>query len=325
MGTSSVIVGILTYNGLSYLPRCLSSLAEQSMKDFDLVILDNASSDGTVRYLRERKLERCQLWVNTKNTGFTGGYNLIFSRVRSQYKYLVLLNQDTILHESWLAELVHAAEASKWSLVSSNVRDLTDLHNSSFVCRPVWFLHDWGALVYGDITYVPTRSNFVAGTACLVNMENLREQAYLFDERLFMYHEDVDLSIRLAAYGHKLGIAPRALAWHDNSVEPWVVFYVVRNLHWVLRKNFGLRFYLAFLGRTIRWTAKAAVNIARRSQMGYFARGTVAGIKGVFLLDNHVLSRSQVANYNAATPPHTRKMLEQRLRSGKKQDLIFHA
>ncbi|MFH1030026.1 MAG: glycosyltransferase family 2 protein, partial [bacterium] len=110
-----VAVIILTWNGMKYLPDCLGSLINQDYEKVnrEYIIVDNASSDGTVNYIKENFSE-FSLIENDKNYGFDKGNNIgIKYALDKGYDYIVLLNQDTVVDPSWLSELVKAAESNK--------------------------------------------------------------------------------------------------------------------------------------------------------------------------------------------------------------------
>lgn len=322
MKSSKIAVCLVTHNGMQYLPKCFHALRQQTLKDFDVCVLDNVSDDGTILFLKAKQDMISRVSYSRTNRGFTGGFNRLFSKVRHRYQYVVLLNQDTVPHANWLENLIAAAESTQLAIIGSNVRSFDDRSNQAYVCRPVWFVPEWGALVYGDFVSEITSCNFVAGTACLLRTESLRNVDRLFDERFFMYHEDVDLSIRLVAKGKAIGVAPKALIWHDNAVRPWVAYYVIRNLHWVLLKNFGLRFYLCFLSRTIRWTLLATRNITGWRH-NYAIRGNLAGISGALRLALSLKREDLNLSYLCSIPQATYRKIMYDLKEG--QNVIFHA
>src|SRR5512138_847542 len=115
-------VVILNWNGARLLPACLSALAEQTYRDFDLYLVDNGSIDESIALLDDLERDRHPGWLssplprppavmrNGANVGFAAGNNQAFGVIGS--KYVVALNNDAFPEPQWLAELVAAAEAT---------------------------------------------------------------------------------------------------------------------------------------------------------------------------------------------------------------------
>src|SRR5687768_14686293 len=105
MGTPLVSVLLVTYKGVQYAEDLARSLREQTFQDFEVVLVDNASFDGTVRAWEAAYPESMRI-RSDRNLGFCGGNNLAARNARG--KYLVLLNQDTVVRPGWLEALVDA-------------------------------------------------------------------------------------------------------------------------------------------------------------------------------------------------------------------------
>ena len=98
-----VQINLVTYNGEKYLPFCLESVFKQTFKDFKLLIIDNDSSDESVKFIKE-KYPQVDLVVNQKNKGFAAAHNQGIAWSRSDY--VLLLNQDMVLAEDYLEKIV---------------------------------------------------------------------------------------------------------------------------------------------------------------------------------------------------------------------------
>ncbi len=102
---SKFSINLLTYNGLKFLPQCIESVLNQSYQDFDLLIVDNASNDGTKEYLSQmQNSERIQVIFNEKNVGFAAGHNQAIQE--SESEYVLCLNQDVVLGKDFLKNAV---------------------------------------------------------------------------------------------------------------------------------------------------------------------------------------------------------------------------
>lgn len=108
--TDLVSIVILTFNQLEYTKKCLGSIEMNTPKPYELILVDNASSDGTPNYLREyaKNHERVMLILNEENKGFAGGNNQGISQAKG--KYILLLNNDVVVTEHWLERLLSHME-----------------------------------------------------------------------------------------------------------------------------------------------------------------------------------------------------------------------
>ena len=114
-----VSIIIVNWNGLQHLPDCLESLERQSFRDFEVILVDNGSSDGSLQYLRDQH-PAVRLVPLPENRGFAGGNNAALPL--AQGEYLVTLNNDTKADPGFLAELVAVADAHpKTGMVASRI------------------------------------------------------------------------------------------------------------------------------------------------------------------------------------------------------------
>jgi GT2 family glycosyltransferase len=228
----------------------------------DVYVVDNASTDGSVGYVREH-FPDVKIIVHSTNLGFAAGYDRALERIRSDY--VVLLNNDTeILNPDWVKSLVRAAAADPkiaavgCKMVSMGQHDRLDSVGGMGI--PFWrgFVdigreeQDEGQY---DTEFEPF--SFCGGAALL--RKAVFEKAGGFDEKFFMYMEDVDLSWRFRLLGYGVKFAPRAKIAHFFSgstgvkgVDAQKLFYCHRNLFRAILKNCGssiwwaLRNYLLF-------------------------------------------------------------------------------
>ena len=103
---SLISVIIPNWNGKHFLAECIDSLKEQTFRDFETILVDNGSTDGSAEFVEERYGKFVRIIRNKKNLGFTGGNNVGIEAARGEY--IVLLNNDTWAPPTWLNELVKA-------------------------------------------------------------------------------------------------------------------------------------------------------------------------------------------------------------------------
>jgi len=258
-----VAVVVLNRNGLRWLPKCLSSVARTDYRNLDVYVVDNASTDGSVRYVREH-LPNVKIIVHSTNLGFAAGYDRALERIKADY--VVLLNNDTeILSRDWVQSLVNVAAADAkiaavcCKMVSMGQPDRLDSVGGMGI--PYWrgFV-DIGREEFDEGQYEITDFepfSFCGGAALL--RKEAFEKAGGFDGKFFMYMEDVDLSWRFRLLGYQVRFAHEAKIAHyfsgsagTKSVDARKLYYCHRNLLRAILKNCGrslwwaLRNYLLF-------------------------------------------------------------------------------
>ena len=271
-GHPRVTVSLVTYNGRQWLPGCLESLAKQTTNDFELLVLDNASTDGSLDWLREQAAHSPWMSVEASDTnlGFAAAHNRNIYRARGEF--VCMLNQDVELDAGFLREAlagfdgrprVGAVQGRLLQLKPggerSDVIDTTGLlmmPSRRVVSRgqgrrdgprwavpgPVWGV-DGPAPVYRLSALMDVQEPRTAG-----GLEVL-------DENFFMYKEDVDLAWRLRRHGWATRYQPTALGWHGRTagasdasslmavarsnwqIDPWIKAISWRNQRLMQLKN----------------------------------------------------------------------------------------
>ena len=233
--TVSVIV--VNWNGKHLLPDCLASLRAQTFKDFEVIVVDNGSTDG-MGYAKGDGID--QVVFLPKNMGFAFGNNV--GIVESQAKYIALLNNDARAGRNWLACLVGAAEEHPevGMFASRIIRKDGKLDSAGCTVYPdgIGVCRGRGGEGYDKQDYVA----FPSGCAAMYRRDML-DQIGLFDERFFMYCEDTDLGLRAQKAGWKCLYVPTALVGHlySQSTSAYSLkklFYVERNRLYLIMKNF---------------------------------------------------------------------------------------
>jgi len=218
---------IVTYNSRGDIERCLASITGQDAPrvDQEIVVVDNASTDDTVAYVRER-------WPGVRvvaaggNLGFAGGNNL---GIRQTFGELVLLlNPDTIVDAGAIDRLVATLDTQpRAAVVGPRIEDADGRAELSFgrTISPITEARQKLLVVGSDrqwpilaplverMTRRPQQVDWVSG-ACMLARRGDLEAVELFDERFFMYTEDVDLCASIRARGRAVLFEPSARIVH---------------------------------------------------------------------------------------------------------------
>lgn len=240
-----VSVIIPNWNGAALLPVCLASLASQTFRDFEIVVVDDASTDDSRELLR-RDFPAARVVALNRRGGFAPAVNAGIREARGEI--LVLLNNDTEADAAWLTELVAALGTNPLTgMAASKLRlfgEREKLHSAGDYYRidgipgnrGVWEV-DRGQ--YDTPEALPPLFGASAGAAAY--RRALFQAVGLFDEGLGSYCEDVDLNWRARLAGFDCAYAPRAIVYHMVSASGGgarASYYVGRNFIAVLAKNY---------------------------------------------------------------------------------------
>jgi GT2 family glycosyltransferase len=236
---------IVYWNNARYLPRCLDCLTRQTFRDFEVIVVDNGSSDGGTEALDETYPGlSLRLEQRSTNLGFAAGNN-IGARLAGG-KWLILLNADAFPEPDWLERLLAASNAhpeatsfSSRQLQADNPRVLDGAGDAYHVSGFAWRV---------GLGYPADRYGLVSAeifSPCAAAAMYLRE-AFLevggFDEDLFSYYEDVDLGFRLQLKGYRCVYVPDAIVHHIGSAtfgvrSDFAFYHSHRNLVWTFVQN----------------------------------------------------------------------------------------
>jgi GT2 family glycosyltransferase len=240
----SVSVIIPNWNGVEFLPACLESLLAQTYTAFRTVVVDNASSDGSVALI-ETKFPEVSILRLDENKGFGAAMNIALREARSDY--VACLNNDTEADPAWLGELVAClarhprAAAATSKMLNMNERERIDDCGDILTAYFRAYARGRGEQDAGQ--YDEEEQVFGAsGGASLWRSDVVHELGY-FDEDLFAYYEDVDLSFRANLAGYECWYAPRAIVFHAGGgtsrrqASEFAYYHSVRNRWSMIVKN----------------------------------------------------------------------------------------
>lgn len=237
---------IVNWNGLEHLPVCLDSLESQTFRDFEVILVDNGSRDGSVEFVRSR-----YPWVHLvplqQNTGFATGNNRGFEQARGDY--IVTLNNDTRVEPDWLDILVQVADSHpRAGMVASRIcafsdPDILDSIGMT-ICRDGMARGQYRNRRWSTLCLQPVAEILIPSACAALYKRAMLDETGFFDDDFFAYAEDVDLGLRGRLAGWKAVAATAAVVHHKysqtgGSLSPFKVYLVERNHYWVALKNFS--------------------------------------------------------------------------------------
>lgn len=265
MNSADVTVVVVTWQGRHLLEPCLTSLAAQTLSH-DVLVVDNASTDGTAEYLRTQ-------WPTVRvlpldaNTGFAGGVAAALEQV--QTRYLALLNNDATAAPDWLAASMSILESDRDCAAVSARMLLAEttpprINNAGIVLLHNGYGADRGLGELDGAAYAEGCEVFGAsGGACVLRTLAVKAVGGI-DPGFFLYYEDTDLCWRLRLAGWRIRYAPDAQVWHrhaasSNLGSKLFAFHNERNRLLTVARNAPLCFAVRCWGRYLVTTLSLAL------------------------------------------------------------------
>ncbi len=279
-----ISIVILNFNGKRYLDECLSALARQTHRDFEVIVVDNGSTDGSAEYLRTN-FPWAKIIRNKENLGFAGGTNSGIRKATGDY--IITLNNDTWADEHFIEHIIEPMFEKDVGMCASKMLYPDKRINSAGICisrsGAAWdrgmFEPDLGQYDLQEEVFGPC-----AGAA-LYRREML-EEIGLFDEDFFLYVEDVDLAFRGRLAGWRCIYVPLAKVYHHHGGTAGFgsdlsVYYGNRNIIWYAIKDFPDRLLITSLPFILARNLAAIPYYALRGQGAVILRSKLDALIGV--------------------------------------------
>ncbi len=288
--THRTAIIILNWNGVALTKACLKSLEQQTQQDFDVIVVDNGSTDGSVDWLESQ--DKLTLIRNPHNLGFARAINQGFEKaIKNHYEYVISLNNDTELDKNWFKKLVAFMDGhSGTGFAQGATKQLHNkkLFDSSGIYLEAGFIPNQRALGNTDPCLdVPVVGPNAAGAIyrCSMLKDVRQPNNDFFDGRFFAYVEDVDFNLRCTLRGYVFSFVPDAVAYHvgsatGNKISKKKMYWGARNMMWLIYKNASRPVFRRSLKMIIR-SHVANLQFLWRERRPYFLpylRGMVWGI-----------------------------------------------
>jgi len=277
-----VSVVIPNWNGKEYLRDCIASLREQTHNNLEIIVVDNASTDDSVEYLR-KNFPETKVIKHSKNFGF-GAANNTGIRV-AQGKYIMMLNNDTRLEPKCVEELRKSIDKDeKFGACASKI--LLEHEGNLVDVAGIVVCLDGLSIGRGRLESSDKFNNeeevfFASDCACLYRKEMLEDIGLtneIYDEDFFAYADETDMGWRAQLAGWKCIYNPKAVVHHLHSASSsnyssFKAFLVERNRIWVAVKSFPVSFIILGLPYTIlRYFYQALGALTGKGAAGKFTK-----------------------------------------------------
>ena len=253
---SKVYIIILNWNGKEDTIECLESLKHITYSNYEILLVDNGSTDGSVECLRER-YPRLEIIETGVNLGFAEGNNVGMRRAMNEgAEYVLLLNNDTVVDSEFLGELVKVAESDpKIGFAGPKVYYYDYDGRKDVLNFAGGKLNMWKGLSYhigvneiDNGQYNEIKKVDYAEGSCLFVSKEVINKIGLLDPIYFTYWEENDWCVRGKNAGYRSFFVPKAKIWHKigaSNVSQKNIYYMTRNKFWFMRKYATLFEYLS--------------------------------------------------------------------------------
>ena len=230
-----VSIIIINWNGLSHLKKCLPSLSLQKYKHVEVIIVDNASTDGSVEYI-EKNFPKIKVVVNDRNYGFAHGNNIGYEHVKGDY--VLFLNNDTKVKSDFIIELLNVVDKDKRIAGAQSkillMDEPTKYDSIGAFLTSTGFLYHYGVAKEDRPQYDHQINLYSAKGACMLFrksvLEKIKVHGEIMDKSYFAYFEETDMCHRVWLAGFRIVYAPKSIIFHkvgatSNKFESSFVQY----------------------------------------------------------------------------------------------------
>jgi GT2 family glycosyltransferase len=284
-----VAVIILNWNGKKFLEQFLPAVCEFSAGFAEVYVADNASTDGSVEYLRNN-FPGVKIIINPKNGGFAYGYNASLNKIDTEY--YILLNSDVEVTKNWIEPILKLMDSNEQiGAVQPKIKSFSSPDCFEYAGAAGGFIDVYGypfcrGRIFDTIEkdleqYNDVKEIFWATGACLFIRARLYHELGGFDEDLFSHQEEIDLCWRMKLLGHKVMYCPESVVMHYGGgmlpkSNPFKTYLNFRNNLIILCKNHP--------SRTLVWKIFVRMVLDGIAAIRYLlmgdAKDTLAIVKG---------------------------------------------
>lgn len=244
-----VSIIVVNWNGMNYIKECIDSLLNLSYSDYEIILVDNASSDGSVEFV-EKNYPKVRIIRNKENLGFAEGNNIGIRETKGEL--IALFNPDAVADKEWLSRLVSVLQNSEnIGGVVGKIYYYGDKFGKDAVFCTWSKMDPYSATPYNFHKNEPvSKVDYLSGAAMVVKRDMINKIGFL-DPDYFLYFDETDWCARMIRGGYDLVYVPTAIAWHvvsasvDNLLRK--TYYMERGRMRFALKNFDTSYVPIFV------------------------------------------------------------------------------
>lgn len=282
----TISVVIPTYNSYRTLLLCIASLQKQTVKPKEIIVVDNASTDGTTQKVKA-KFPQVKIYTMKQNSGVTGGRNKGITKAKG--KYILFFDHDMEADEHMIAELIKPLKENKRIGITTPKIYYATNHKMIWSAGTDINLLTGQIIFYGGEDkkqYNKVKEVGVAPAALFVDRKVI-DKAGVFDPVYFATYEDTDFCFRAKKYGFSTYYVPTAISYHSIPYDPLISkkrlmqrsYYVARN-RIIFMKRYGTHFFLFlfFIPVFFTYYLVTAIEVKNLSAMMGYIKGLIDGL-----------------------------------------------
>lgn len=248
----SVDVVVLNYNGKRFLDDCFQSLRKTNYPNYKVYLLDNASTENDIEYVKQNYPEAEVIAVNP-NKGYCGAYNIGFKHCKG--KYFVCLNNDVTVDPDWITHMVELAESDeKIAAIQPKLRSMMEPHKLEYAGAAGGMMDKYGypfcrGRLFDTVEedkgqYDDNAEIFWASGAALFVRKSALEVTGDFDETIAHHMDEIDLCWRFILMGYTCRVAYKSIIYHFGggtiqTASYKKMYWNHRNSIYLMLKNFS--------------------------------------------------------------------------------------
>ncbi len=276
----AISVIVLNYNGKHLIGECLEALFLQSFRDFEIIVVDNGSSDGSTGFLEDTFGDRIRLIKNSQNLGFAEGNNIGFTHASGEF--VALLNNDAVADSEWLSQLHSATMSSPescgmWASKILFYENRLMIDTIGHLMYPDGLNRGQGKNEIDHGQYDMQREVFFPSGCAALYRKTMLDVIGGFDPDFFAYGDDTDIGLKARLAGWTCVLVPNAVVYHHSSAtagkySPMKAYLVERNRLWILIKYFPFtQILLSPFHSTLRYAFQVYGALTGKGAVGRFA------------------------------------------------------
>jgi hypothetical protein len=315
-----VSIIVINYNGLRYCEDCFGSIRGLNYPNYEVIIIDNSSTDGSVAYVRE-EFPEVRIIELDQNFGFAKANNIGVDFARGDY--LFFLNQDTVVEKDCLNELIRAMELDpQIGICGGKMMFWSEkkvINSTGLIINNICFAWDRGSFEldlgqYDEDTDVVS----ISGGAMLIR-KDLFNNLGRFDSKYFMYYEDLDLGLRTWLSGYRVVFVPKAIIYHkmQYSHNNYHHFEYMdhRNRLRTILKNISLQNLIWMVSRSLFYDLRCIIFWLYLRRVTHIKYRIMALLWNLKMLPNTLRERQKIQKKRVVSDDRLLKMMAPGFRS----------